>query len=102
MKIATHHCLNLMRAQKANWLRVFQRQEKAKLQGHGGLEVHELRDSIRKVLEKFDAETQAAAIHYHVDEMTLEEVAALLGRSVPTVRKRLEQFAKLSEQELKP
>lgn len=24
--------------------------------------------------------------------MTLEEVAALLGRSVPTIRKRLEQF----------
>jgi RNA polymerase sigma-70 factor (ECF subfamily) len=32
-------------------------------------------------------------IHYHVDEMTLEEVAALIGRSIPTVRKRLEDFA---------
>ena len=53
----------------------------------------ELRDQVRKLLARFDLETQAAAIHYHVDEMTLEEVAALLGRSVPTVRKRLEEFA---------
>ena len=35
------------------------------------------------------------AVHYHVDEMTLDEVAALLGRSVPTVRKRLEDFARI-------
>ncbi len=102
MKIATHHCLNLMRAEKANWLRVFERQEAAKSEGHGGPQAHETRDFVRKVLAQFDPETQAAAIHYHVDEMTLEEVAKLLGRSVPTVRKRLENFAKLSGQELRP
>ena len=52
-----------------------------------------MRDQVRKLLGRFDLETQAAAVHYHVDEMTLEEVAALLGRSVPTVRKRLEEVA---------
>ena len=40
-------------------------------------------------------------IHYHVDGMTLEEVAAALGRSVPTVRKRLEQFAELGGEALR-
>jgi RNA polymerase sigma-70 factor (ECF subfamily) len=52
-----------------------------------------MRDQVRKLLSNFDLETQAAAVHYHVDEMTLEEVATLLGRSVPTVRKRLEEVA---------
>jgi RNA polymerase sigma-70 factor (ECF subfamily) len=46
-----------------------------------------------------DTETQAAAIHYHLDDMTLDEVAALLGRSVPTVRKRLQAFATLCGKE---
>ena len=52
-----------------------------------------MRDLVAKMLARVDHETQAMAIHYHVDEMTLEEVAALLGRSVPTVRKRLQEFA---------
>ena len=34
-------------------------------------------------------------------EMTLEEVAKVLGRSVPTIRKRLEHFARVSGQELR-
>jgi DNA-directed RNA polymerase specialized sigma24 family protein len=55
----------------------------------------ELRDEVRKLLGRCDLETQAIAIHYHVDEMTLDEVAALLGRSVPTVRKRLGDFARI-------
>ena len=36
------------------------------------------------------------------DEMTLEEVAALLGRSVPTVRKRLSEFAAVCGKEFSP
>jgi RNA polymerase sigma-70 factor (ECF subfamily) len=52
-----------------------------------------MRDLVAKMLARVDPETQAMAIHYHVDEMTLEEVAELLGRSVPTVRKRLQEFA---------
>jgi RNA polymerase sigma-70 factor (ECF subfamily) len=101
MKISTHHCLNLLRSERANWLKVFERQEQSRGEGHGGPQVFELRDSVRKALSKLDEETQAAAIHYHVDEMTLEEVAALLGRSVPTIRKRLEHFAQVSGQELR-
>ena len=101
MKIATHHCLNLLRSDRAAWHDRFAAEERARGEGHGGPQVFELRDEVRKLLGRFDLETQAAAVHYHVDEMTLEEVAAVLGRSVPTVRKRLEEFASVCGKELR-
>ena len=36
MKIATHHCLNLLRAERAPWHQRFRRQEQARSEGHGG------------------------------------------------------------------
>ncbi len=99
MKIATHHCLNVIRSDKAGWRDRFHRQEQAKGEGQGGPQVFEMRDLVCKLLARFDLETQAAVIHYHVDEMTLEEVAALLGRSIPTIRKRLDDFATVCEKE---
>jgi RNA polymerase sigma-70 factor, ECF subfamily len=93
MKIATHHCLNVLRAERAGWRDRFERDERARNDSADGPRALEMRDLVTKMLSRFDLETQAAAIHYHVDEMTLEEVATLLGRSVPTVRKRLEEFA---------
>jgi RNA polymerase sigma-70 factor (ECF subfamily) len=92
-KIATHHCLNLLRAERAGWHARFEREARAFSETGGGPQVLEMRDLVAKMLALVDQETQAVAIHYHVDEMTLEEVAALLGRSVPTVRKRLQEFA---------
>jgi RNA polymerase sigma-70 factor (ECF subfamily) len=99
MKITTHHCLNLIRAEQAGWRSRFEQQERGKSEGAGGPQVFEMRDEVRRMLARFDQETQAAAIHYYVDEMTLEEVATLLGRSVPTVRKRLEDFASVCGKE---
>ncbi len=93
LKISTHHCLNVMRANKAAWTVQYARDAQAAGEGHGGTERAEARDWVRRALGRFDAETQAAVIHYYVDEMTLEEVATLLERSVPTVRKRIRQFA---------
>ncbi len=100
MKIATNHCLNLIRSDRAPWRGQLEQETRARGAGHGGPQVFESRDMVRKLLAKFDVETQAAVIHYHVDEMTLEEVAALLGRSVPTVRKRLKEFAEAGGQEV--
>jgi RNA polymerase sigma-70 factor (ECF subfamily) len=99
LKIATHHCLNVQRAARAPWWRRFEREQAHRSEGSGGPQILETRDWVRKTLARFDPETQAAAVHYHVDEMTLEEVAALLGRSVPTIRKRLEQFAAAAHEE---
>jgi RNA polymerase sigma-70 factor (ECF subfamily) len=101
MKIATHHCLNQIRSERAGWRTWFQRDEEARPEGHGGDQVMETRDLVRRLLSLVDLETQTAVIHYHVDGMTLEEVAAALGRSVPTVRKRLEQFAELGGEALR-
>jgi RNA polymerase sigma-70 factor (ECF subfamily) len=49
---------------------------------------------------KLDLETQEVAVHYFVDEMTQEEIALLLGRSLPTIRKRLEKFRRIAQKEL--
>jgi RNA polymerase sigma-70 factor (ECF subfamily) len=101
MKIATHHCLNQIRSERAGWRAWFEREEAARPEGHGGAQALETRDLVRRLLSKVDLETQTAVIHYHLDGMTLEEVAAALGRSVPTVRKRLEHFAELGGEELR-
>ncbi len=101
-KIATHHCLNVLRGEKAGWRERFATQERQRGEGHGGPHVFEMRDQVRRLLARFDLETQSAAVHYYVDEMTLEEVAQLLGRSVPTVRKRLLAFAAACQKETAP
>jgi RNA polymerase sigma-70 factor, ECF subfamily len=98
MKIATHHCLNVLRAERAPWHQRFRVQEEARGEGHGGPQLFEDREAVRDLLSRCDLETQAAAVHYYVDEMTLDEIAQLLGRSVPTIRKRLETFASLGQQ----
>jgi RNA polymerase sigma factor (sigma-70 family) len=102
IKIATHHCLNILRAEKAGWHARFEREAQTRNATEPGPQAFEMRDLVTKMLLLVDQETQAVAIHYHVDEMTLEEVAALLGRSVPTVRKRLSEFAAICGKEFSP
>ncbi|HEX7597796.1 MAG TPA: sigma-70 family RNA polymerase sigma factor [Polyangia bacterium] len=99
MKIATHHCLNLLRSERAGWRSRYQREAQARSAADERPQVLEMRDLVLKMLARVDLETQTAAIHYHVDEMTLDEVAGVLGRSVPTVRKRLQEFAALCGKE---
>ena len=81
IRIATHHCLNVIRAERAPWHQRFARETRARGEGHGGAQVFEDRESVRKLLATLDLETQQAVIHYFVDEMTLDEVAAAIGRS---------------------
>jgi len=106
MTIATNHCLNLLRAERAPWHAKFAELETGRAHrdaldgGRAGPRLFENREAVRQALGRVDPETQAVAIHYYVDEMTLEEVAAAVGRSVPTIRKRLETFAALSGEEL--
>lgn len=101
MKIATHHCLNVLRADAAPWRDRYADLQLARGEGHGGAGAMEARDVVRRSLSRFDDETQAAVVHYYVDEMTMDEVAALLGRSVPTIRKRLRSFAEATGQALR-
>ena len=90
-----------LRAERAAWRRWFERDARARPEGTGGEQLLETRELVRSLLARVDLETQRAVVHYWVDGMTLEEVAALVGRSVPTVRKRLEGFAALTNEELR-
>lgn len=101
ISIATNHCLNVLRANRALWHGELKTLQEVRGEAHGGPQLFETRDAIRQALANADEELQIAAIHYYVDEMTLDEVAALMNRSVPTIRKRLREFAKRSGQLLR-
>ena len=81
IRIATYHCLNVIRAERAPWHQRFERETRARGEGHGP-QLFEDRESARKLLAQLDFETQQAAIHYFVDEITLDEVRGprLVGR----------------------
>ncbi len=106
MRITTHHCLNRLRAQRVR--RGQGQVDAATLDAEQGLgaatrgERSEQAALLRAVLQRFDPETQAMAVHHYVDEMTKEEVAVAVGRSVPTVRKRLRQFVARARALLSP
>jgi len=89
LRIATHHCLNLHRARRAAW-----REELVALGKDRSVESEppERRELVRVLLGAAPEEAQEAAVLYYVDEMTQAEIAQELGRSLPTVRKRLREF----------
>jgi RNA polymerase sigma-70 factor (ECF subfamily) len=49
-------------------------------------------------LEKFDPLTTEIVLCYHLEEMTMEEISAHVGRSRKTVGKRLDRFRKRSRE----
>lgn len=86
MRIATHHCLNVLRSRKAQWrerLQPLQVQE---------TETPEKRELVRSLLASAPEEAQEVAVLYFVDGLTQQEIAAEMGRSLPTVRRRLQEF----------
>jgi RNA polymerase sigma factor (sigma-70 family) len=89
LRIATHHCLNLLRARKARW----QEQLKAvQAERRQETESPDRRELVRVLLSLVPEEAQEIAVLYFVDELTQAEIAQELGRSLPTVRKRLREF----------
>ena len=98
MKIATHHCLNVIRSAGAAWRDEYSAIQLVRGEAQGGSASYEARDLVRKSLARFDLETQQAVVHYWVDDMNLDDVAKLLERSVPTIRKRLRAFAEATGQ----
>jgi RNA polymerase sigma-70 factor (ECF subfamily) len=94
IRIATNHCLNVIRMQR-------NRTRQAVAEGLlvvpspqtlWSADRAERRETVRQLLTRVDAECAAVAVHYFVDEMTQEEIGAAVGRSLPTVRKRLREF----------
>ena len=88
-RIATHHCLNLRRADRAAWPAELARLSRDRRER--GIEP-ESRELVRALLALAPVESQEAAVLYFVDELTQAEVAEALGASLPTVRKRLRAF----------
>ncbi len=89
LRIATHHCLNLMRTRKALWLDQLKALQAERRQE---TEPPDRRELVRVLLAAAPAEAQEVAVLYFVDELTQGEIGQELGRSLPTVRKRLREF----------
>ena len=98
LRIATHHCLNELRARRAAW-----REQLAQLSKDRRSEVEppERRALVRALLSAAPAEAQEVAVLYFVDELTQAEIAEATGRSLPTVRKRLRQFLSCAREALR-
>ena len=98
-KISTNYCLNQLRNGKGR-------------RGKLDVLVHEVATSAPAVtgrldearvvalLEHCDEETRACVMHTFFDECTRQEVADLVGLSVPTVRKRIEDFLEKARTDL--
>jgi len=89
LRIATHHCLNELRAARASWREELSRMAAARVAP--GLEI-DRRELLRALLGAASPEEQEMAVLYYVDEMTQDEIGRATGRSLPTVRKRLRGF----------
>ncbi len=100
-RIATHHCLNVRRSQRVRL--GAGRVDAADLDRYRhDPDTSEAAAMVRNLLDQFDPQTQAMAVHYYVDEMSQQEVADAVGLSVPTVRKRLRHFVERARRALQP
>jgi RNA polymerase sigma-70 factor (ECF subfamily) len=88
-RIATHHCLNQLRAARAGWRDEIRRTAAGR--SEPGVEADK-RELLRALLGAAEPEEQEMAVLYFVDELTQAEIAEATGRSLPTVRKRLRGF----------
>lgn len=89
-RAATNHCLN----ERRNARRRKEEELKDDLPIRDGVEFDSApgRQLVQRVLERFDAETQAVAVGVFVDGMEHEEIATALGLSSRTVSRKLQRF----------
>ncbi|NOZ87889.1 MAG: RNA polymerase sigma factor [Deltaproteobacteria bacterium] len=101
-RIATNHCLNVLRSRKRKSYDRHVSLEKLEDGEAKTLDSHllglpfgscmENAATVRKVLSLFPRKTQEIAVYYFVDGMSQAEVALMAGVSLPTLRKRLNDF----------
>ena len=98
-RIATNHCLNVIRAKRAAWHDKYKKEVENGPQGElkSLQENHQL---IRLALAKVEPELAEIATYYFVDEMTQQEICALVNLSAPTLRKRLREFIAIAREEI--
>ncbi|MEM6531140.1 MAG: sigma-70 family RNA polymerase sigma factor [Myxococcota bacterium] len=102
VRIATNHCLNVIRSRRAAWRERFQQTatQAADLAQPDGRALWK-GDLVREMLSRVPADVQEAAIYYFVDEMTQDEAAAAVGCSVPTLRKKLRRFIDVARKHIR-
>jgi RNA polymerase sigma-70 factor (ECF subfamily) len=91
-RISTNHCLNILRAGRRRRAGMQKRAADVSFETHTPPESVEDLAVIREILPSFDRDVQELAVLYFVDGMSQQEVANETGLSVPTVRKRLNEF----------
>lgn len=101
MRIATNHCLNILRSRKARWHQDLKEIVKVaeQIRANEAGEI-ERQDLLRAILARVDKDLQEIAVYYFVDAMKQHEIAELVGLSLPTLRKRLRQFLQQARREL--
>jgi DNA-directed RNA polymerase specialized sigma24 family protein len=70
--------------------------EMEQLEDSSGLDP-EKKTAVLRFLEKFDHLTREIVLSYYLEEMTMEEISAHVGRSRKTVGKKLARFQKQSK-----
>lgn len=101
-RIATHHCLNVLRGRKAGWHeRYAQAVEVGAQWNEPGQATVERAELVHRLLSRLGRDEQEAAVYYFVDEMSQDEAAKACGCSLPTLRKRLRRFIEVARKELK-
>ncbi len=92
-QINTNWCLNALRDRKGHQKKHTDHRgeimgEEATQAEEGGVDVA----TIRELLAESNDEERRVVIHLFFDDMTREEAAAMVGISLPTLRKRLDHF----------
>lgn len=103
-RIATNHCLNLIRAKRAAWHERYKREvEGGPVHAEGADVTTTFKDNaklLRLALANVDPELAEIGVYYFVDEMTQHEICALVGLSAPTLRKRLREFIAIAREQI--
>jgi RNA polymerase sigma-70 factor (ECF subfamily) len=92
-RINTNLCLNRLRDRQGHRRKHHDHREE--IAGPEAVEPEEPdldADRVRALLGQADEETRRIVLHLYFDDMTREEAAKMVGISLPTLRKRLDQF----------
>lgn len=92
-RIATNHCLNVLRSRRRH--QTYQNQkEQTEAQNTPRTDSETIEDAtfIRSLILDLDRRSQELVVLYFIDGMNQEEAALEMGLSVPTVRKYLNRF----------
>ena len=93
-RVATNHCLNVLRDEARLEVRDPQLLPEAGREGEAaGLPE---RDLSMKILRRFDEDTRAIAVLALVDGLNQDEIAEIVGMSRKTVGKKLQRFLERS------